>query len=196
MAKEDEIALSEYIENGELSDKNKRIFEALLAAYHGDFGEVIKHVQVERFYLSRRYRQGLARVEPQLRVDASVRQLTTDKSLAALPPSLQSISLFEPFGDLVDGNRGMVEYNDLFKRPMDLNRYLLSTSESSIVSMEYCTLFLDTLLIGTVNETYLDAMKSTPEWASYKGRIELVRMPYILDYTTERKIYDVDLDLL
>ncbi|MCA9565324.1 MAG: serine protein kinase PrkA, partial [Myxococcales bacterium] len=116
-----------------------------------------------------------------------------DRSLGALPGSLHTLNLFEPYGDLVDGNRGLVEFNDLLKRPMDLNRYLLSTSETGTVPMDNVTLYIDTFLIGTVNEAYLDAFKGQPDWASYKGRIELIRMPYLLDYQAETKIYEVQL---
>ena len=52
-------------------------------------------MQVERFFVSRRYRQAAVTVEPQLAVDARSRQLTMDRSLAALPPALQSLSLYE-----------------------------------------------------------------------------------------------------
>lgn len=192
----DGFTLSDHIRSGQLSHKNKQIFDALLAAYHGELAEVLKHVQVQRFYLSRRYREGLATVGPQMRVDAGLRQLTSDRSLTALPTSLQSLSLFEPFGDLVDGNRGMVEFNDLLKRPMDLNRYLLGTSETGSVPLDNQTLHLDTVLCGTANETYLDALKTQPDWASYKGRIELIRMPYLLDYKAEQRIYDVQLEMI
>jgi predicted Ser/Thr protein kinase len=133
-------------------------------------------------------------VGPQLRVDAGLRQITNDRSLSSLPSSLQTVILYEPYGDLVDGNRGLVEFNDLLKRPLDLNRYLLNTSESATVPLETVTLYLDCFLIGTVNENYLDALKGQPDWASYKGRIELVRMPYLLDYTTEKRIYDIQLE--
>ena len=160
---EEPFSLSAYVNRGDLSAKNKRLFETLLAANHGDFTEVVKHVQVERFYVSRRYRVGLATVGPEMRVDAGLRQITADRTLSALPGSLQSLTLYEPHGDLVDGNRGLVEYNDLLKRPMELNRYLLETSESGTVPLENQSLYLDTLLIGTVNEAYLDALKGQPD---------------------------------
>jgi predicted Ser/Thr protein kinase len=195
-AGQDVFVLSQYLARGDLSHKNKQIFESLLAAYHGDFTAVLKHVQVERFYISRRYRVGTATVGPEMRVDAAMRQITSDTSLASLPSSLKSLSLFETFGDLVDGNRGLVEFNDLLKRPMDLNRYLLATSETGTVSLETLTLHLDTVLMGTVNEGFLDALKGQPDWASYKGRMELVRMPYLVDYRAEKKIYEVQLERL
>jgi serine protein kinase len=186
----------ELLRVGDLSAKNKRIAETLLAANRGDLTEVLKHVQVERFYLSRRYRVGLATIGPEMRVDASVRQITADRTLSALPGSLQSLTLYEPYGGLVDGNRGMVEFNDMLKRPMDLNRYLLGTSETSTVPLDTETLHLDSFLIGTVNESYLDALKAQPDWSSYKGRFELIRMGYLLDYRAERRIYEVQIEQL
>ena len=110
--------MSSYLREGELSPKNRQIFDNLLRAYKGDLLVLFKHIQVERVSMSRRYRRTLVTVDPQMRVDAAVRQVTADRSLGALPPSLQTLTLFEPMGDLVDANRGMLEFNDLLKRPV------------------------------------------------------------------------------
>ncbi len=183
------FALSDYILRGNLSHTNRQIFDALLTAYRGDFQKVMRHVQVERFFVSRRYRNAAVTVEPQMRVDANLRQLTVDRSLKALPVSLQNQTIFEPFGDLVDGNRGLIEYDDLFKRHPDYNKYLLATSEKGSVSLEHRIVHLDAVLMGTANEDYLDAFKQSADYASFKGRVELVRVPYLLDYTVEELIY-------
>ncbi len=184
-----DFPLGDYMLHGDLSHTSRQIFDALMAAYHGDITKVLKHVQVERFYISRRYRVGAITVEPQMRVDASLRQLTVDRSLSALPSSLQNQTLFEPYGDLVDANRGIIEYDDLFKRHPDLNKYLLATSEKASVALETQILHLDMVLMATANEDYLDAYKQTPDYSSFKGRVELVRVPYLLDYTVEETIY-------
>lgn len=184
---------SEYLYRGDLSHTNRIIFDALLTSYKGDLGAVLKHIQVERFYISRRYRRGTVTVEPQMRVDAGIRQLTADRSLGALPPSLQNLTLFDAVGDLADANRGLIEYDDLFKRHPDLNKYLLSASERGAVSLDDRNLFLDLVMIATGNEMYLDAFKQTPEYSSFKGRIELVRLPYLLDYLKEERIYKAQL---
>lgn len=189
-----DFVLSEYVVRGELSHTNKLIFDALLTAYRGDLEAVLKHVQIERFYYSRRYRRGCVTVEPQMRVDAGVRQLTADRSLQSLPPALQNLTLFEPVGDLIDANRGVIEYDDMFKRHLDLNKYLLSASERGSVTLETQIVHLDEILIATGNETYLDAFKQTADYASFKGRVELVRLPYLLDYRAEREIYDEQLE--
>jgi len=185
-----DFTLSDYIFEGDLSHKSRLIYNALLTSYRGDFREVLKHVQVERFYISKSYRQSAVTVEPQLRVDAGSRQVTADRSLQALPIALQNQTLFEPMGDLVDGNRGITEFNDLLKRHPDLNKYLIGTVEKGTVPVEHAILAIDSFLIGSANENFLEAFKGQPEYASFKGRLDLVRMPYILNYVTEQRIYD------
>lgn len=175
---------------GEPCPRSKKIFEALLRAYQGDLQRVWRHVRVERLYLSRRYRTGLATVEPQLHVDAGARQLTMDQGLAALPPTLKNVTIQETFGDLVDANRGLIEYNDLLKRPVEAFKYLLATCEKSTVSVPGQNLSLDVLFFGSSNEALLNQFKASPEFASFKGRIELVRVPYLRDYRAEARIYD------
>lgn len=182
--------LSDYIRFGNLCHKCKQIYEALLASYQGDYLRVLRHVQVERFYLSRRYREGLVTVEPQLSVDAGLRQVTMDRSVASLPTALQTVTLFEPHGELVDANRGLLEFNDLLKRPLESFKYLLATSEKGTATLDNCILYLDEIFIATSNEKHLDAFKSIPDFQSFKGRIELVKVPYILRYSVEKQIYD------
>ena len=106
---------ADYLLRGDMSHRNRQIFEALLGSYHGDLSRVLRHVQVERFFVSRRYRQAAATIEPQMAVDARARQLTMDRSLSSLPPALQSLTLYETQGDLVDGNRGIIDFADLLK---------------------------------------------------------------------------------
>lgn len=184
-----EFILSEYIQKGDLSQKSKKIFEALLRSYKGDYKKVLRHVQVERFYISKRYRDGAVTIEPQMHVDAAAQQITMDRSASMLPSSLQFLSLFDLSGDLVDGNRGIVEYNDLLKRPIDAFKYLLTTTETGTVSIAGTTAFIDAVLIGTCNEAQLDAFKEYPDFPSFKARIELVRAPYLLDTKKETEIY-------
>ncbi|HXU71582.1 MAG TPA: serine protein kinase PrkA [Polyangia bacterium] len=181
---------SDYIRFGDLGHKNKQIFEALLVAYKGDYLKVLRHVQVERFYIARRYRQAAVTVEPQLAVDAQARQLTMDRSLGALPTALQSVALYEYSGELVDGNRGLIEYSDLLKRPLEAYKYLLGTVEHAEVAVQNTIVFCDQFFIGSSNESHLAVFKEVPEFQSFKGRLELIRVPYILDYEEEQKIYE------
>ncbi|MBW2527449.1 MAG: serine protein kinase PrkA [Deltaproteobacteria bacterium] len=180
----------EWLISGQLCHKNKQIFEALLATYDGALVDVLRHVQVERYFLSRRYRVGAVTVGPQMTVDAGERQITADRSVAALPTFLQATTLFEAFGDLVDAAGGVLEFSDLLKRPIDVFRYLQQTLETGSVSLQQQTLFTNVVMIGSANEIHLAAFRGHPEWGSFRGRLELVRAHYLLSYLDEQAIYD------
>jgi len=184
-----DFQLSDYVRYGRLSHKNRAIFEALLTSHQGDYLKVLRHVQVERFYVQHRYREGYVTVEPQMVVDATERQVTMDRSVSALPAALQSVSLHDYGGEMVSANRGLVEYSDLLKRPLEAYKYLLTTVERASVNLPNATLFLDLVFIGTSNEIHLSAFKEIAEFQSFKGRLELVRVPYLLDYRQEQQIY-------
>ncbi|WP_373045018.1 PrkA family serine protein kinase [Vulgatibacter sp.] len=186
-----DFVLSTYMLEGELCHKCRQIYSGLLGAYNGDFLKVLRHVQVERFYVSRRYLNGAVTVEPQVSVDASYHQVTADRSIGHLPPALQNLDIFEPFGPLVYANRGVVEFSDLLKRPIDTYKYLLGTTETGVLPMEHFLLHLDEVMIGTANDKHLSAFKDLADFASFKGRIELVQVPYLRRATAEREIYDV-----
>lgn len=183
------LALEEHFLNGALGHKNELIFQALLDDYNGDFSKVMKHVRIERLYLSKRFRRGLVSIEPQFSIDANMRQVTLDRSLSNLPAALHSLNLFQLEGDLVDGNRGIVEYNDILKRPIEHFKYLLGTTESSTINLGNVLVFLDTIFLATTNDRQLEAFRQHPEFYSFKARIEFIRVPYLLRYSDEEKIY-------
>jgi predicted Ser/Thr protein kinase len=184
------FVVSDYVRHGRLSPRNRVIFDALLASYQGDYLKVLRHVQVERFYVQSRYRVGYVTVEPQLSVDATERQVTADRTLNALPPTLQAVPLFEYGGELVNANRGLIEFDDLLKRPLEAYKYLLVTVERSAVALPSTNLFLDLVFLGSSNEIHLQAFKEIPDFQSFKGRIELIKVPYILDVRHEQKLYE------
>jgi predicted Ser/Thr protein kinase len=189
-AGEPEFVLPQALFEGDLCHYCRAIHDALLGAYRGDWLKVLRHVQVERFYVSARYQKAAVTVEPQLSIDAGFRQITADRSLAALPPALQTLTLLEPHGPLVSANRGMIEYSDLLKRPLEAFKYLLGTSETGRLPLEHFLLQLDLVLVASANEKQLAAFKETPEFASFRGRLELVRVPYLRRASVEREIYD------
>jgi serine protein kinase len=186
----DEFNLNAGVLEGELCHKCRQIYAALLQSYNGDVLKVLRHVQVERFYLSRRYMIGAVTVEPQMSVDADYRQVTSDRSHGNLPGALQNLSIYEPFGPLVSGNRGVIEFSDLLKRPLEHYKYLLGTVETGIARMNHFLLHLDSVLIASSNEKHLSAFKEMGDFASFKGRIELVRVPYLRRIEEEVRVYD------
>ncbi len=181
----------QWLLRGQLAHKNQQVFEALLNRYQGSLSEVLRHVQVERYFVSRRYRVGAVTLGPQMSVDAAERQVTADQSLGALPTALQATTLFEAYGELVDASGGVLEFSDLLKRPLDTFKYLQLSVETGEVALSHQNLQLNCVMIGSANEIHLAAFREHPEFPSFRGRLELVRTPYLLSYADEQKIYDV-----
>ncbi len=182
-------SLPRYLTQGDLCHRCKQIFDALLVAQGGDYRKLLLYVQVERFYFGRRYRKGLVTIEPQMHVDAQYHQLTYNKSIGTLPSSLQGLNLFSLTGDLIDGNRGLLEYSDLLKRPVDTFKYLLGVCETGAVNVGNSIAHLDSIMMGSTNEIQLDAFKEFPDFTSFKARVELIRVPYLLSTSQEQEIY-------
>ncbi len=183
-------AAPDWVWTGQLARKNQQIFQALLTAYRGDLDRVLAHIQVERFYISRRYRVGAVTIGPQMSVDASERQITADRSIESLPASLSALTLFEPYGELVDASGGVVEFSDLLKRPLEAWKYLLLAIENGEVSLQMSNLPINAVMVASSNELHLSAFRQHPEYNSFRGRIVRIRMGYLLDVHREREIYD------
>lgn len=192
----DEIEIPKHLLRNGLSKKNQQIFENLLNAYHGDMKKVFRHIQVERFYFSKQYRVGISTIEPQISVDAKEQQLTMDKNLQNIPSVLQTISFFQARGELIEANRGLLEFSDFLKRPLESFKYLLTTIEKSSINLPSSSPNLDITFIATTNEKHLDAFKQVPDFSSFKARMELITVPYLLEVAEEQKIYRKDVDEL
>ena len=184
---------ADWLLRGRLSHKSQEVYEALLNNHRGDLKQVLRHVSVERYFISRRYRVGAVTIGPQMSVDAGERQITADRSLAALPASLQAITMFEAFGELIDAAGGLLEYSDLLKRPLDAYKYLQLSIETGEVALQHQNVQLNAVLIGSANEVHLAALREHPEWASFRGRLELLRTPYLRSYVEELAIYDAQI---
>ena len=178
-----------YLYQGDLSKRNRMVYDALLKNYKEDHEEVLKHVRVERLIISRRYSVGAATIEPQMHVDVQMQQITMDRRLASLPPSLQSLNLFSLRGEVILANRGILEYSDLLKRPLDTYKYLLTTTESGHINLQGILTELDIIFVGTSNEVHLTALKQHPDYNSFNARFNYIRVPYLLDYKEEALIY-------
>lgn len=185
-----------YLYNGDLSKRNKLIFDALLKNYKGSYEQVLKHIRIERFYIDKRYSVGATTIEPQLHVDAKLQQITMDRRLSSLPPSLQSLNIFNLSGEIVLANRGILEFSDLLKRPLDTFKYLLMTMETKTINLSGILTELDIFFIGSSNEVHFNAFKQHPDYNSFKGRFSFLKVPYLLNFKEEMIIYKDQVDNL
>src|SRR5690606_6432886 len=56
--------------------------------------------------------------------------------------------------------------------------------------LQNCVAYLDLVILGTANEKQLSVFKRTPDFSSFKGRIELIPVPYLLRYSAEAELYE------
>lgn len=182
-----------WIVGGSLSHKSKQVYEALLSSYEGSLDEVLRHVQVERYFISQRYRVGAVTLGPQLSVDAGERQVTADRSLSALPSALQAVTLFEAFGELIEAAGGLLEFSDILKRPLDAFKYLQITAETGEVALRSQNVQVNCVMLASGNEVHLAAFREHPEFESFRGRLELIKVPYLRSYVDEQRIYDAQI---
>jgi serine protein kinase len=185
-----------YLYLGDLSKRNKLIFDSLVKTNKGNYLDVYKHIRVERFFISKAFSVGATTIEPQMHVDANMQQITMDRRIASLPPSLQSLNLFSMNGEVVLSNRGILEFSDLLKRPLDTYKYLLHTMESKTINLQGILTELDILFLGSSNEIHLSAFRQHPDFNSFKGRFNFIKVPYLLNYHEEEKIYEEQINNL
>lgn len=178
---------------GLLSHKNQQVFQALMMSEEGSLPRALRHVQIERWQISKKYRQGAITLGPELSVDAGERQVTADRSLSALPTALQATTLFEAHGELIEAAGGVLEFSDLLKRPIDAFRYLQLTLETGEVALPHQNVQTNVVMVGSANEIHLAAFREHPEFPSFRGRFELVAVPYLRSSVDERRIYDMQI---
>ena len=135
-------------------------------------------------------------MDPQLSVDAYAKQVTMDVNYSKLPSYLQQTSFYESGGELVEANRGLIEYSDILTRHMESFKYLLNTIERGLLKLPSGISHLDIVYLATTNDKHLDAFKSTPEYNSFKGRFEFINVPYLLKTHEEKEIYSDDIKSL
>lgn len=169
----------QHLLKGSLCQKCNEIYSQLLITYNGDWKRIIRHIQVERFAFSKRFRKGLISIDPQETPDASSRPLNLEQSYR-IPRALAMTSIFEPYGDLIDANRGVVEFSEFFKRHKENNKYLLTTAEWGTINLKSFTGYLDCVIFATCNEKNLSTFKIDLDWPSFNGRFAYVRVPYLL----------------
>lgn len=180
------IDLPQHLMQQELCQKCQEIFTQLAISYNGDWKQIIRHIQVERFYLSRRFRKGLISIDPQRNIDANSRPLNMEQSYR-IPRVLALSAMYEPYGDLIDANRGVVEFSEILKRSSEANKYLLTTAETGCISLPSFTAYLDCVIFSTDNQLQLSVFKTSVDWPSFNGRMSFIRVPYLTRWAAEKK---------
>lgn len=94
-------------------------------------------------------------------------------------------------GELNVANRGLMEFIEMFKLDERFLAVLLVlTEEQKIKAPGYGTIYADEAIIAHSNETEYEAMVNNKKTEGLQDRIMVVRVPYNLRVSEEKKIYE------
>jgi serine protein kinase len=176
--------------DGDLCFNCQAIARHLLRRAGGDWERVVKRVTVERFVMSELAGTGVAKVHPEGNVEGGAAILSFDENYKALAQVLWDVTLVRYAGKYVHGNRGVMHYSDLFKKPVVYLQHLLAAVEEHKVDFGEVGADVDVLIVGTTNEPEYLALRNNPVAYGLRSRIRLIDVPYLLHWPDEQRIYD------
>lgn len=186
----------ETILDGELCVNCNRIYNRLLSYFNGDHRKVWDYVNVDRIILSLFGNTGVIKIEPQRNPDFGVRE---EKiwGYRELPSILHDITFMTPnSGGIHRGNRGMIEYSDIFKRSPEYLKCLLDVIQEGIVSESSVRVNLDSVLFATSNEEDFLRFTQDPLYVPFRRRLDSVDLGYSLKISDEIKIHSSNFNFL
>ncbi len=175
---------------GDLCFNCQAIARHLLRHGKGDWNRVVSRVVVERFVYSELAGTGIAKVLPEGNVEGGAALLAFDENYKAVAQLLSDITLVRFAGKYVHGNRGVMHYSDIFKKPAVYLQHLLSACEEHKVDFGEVGADVDVAIFGTTNPPEYEALKKNPIAHGLRSRMRKIEVPYLLLFTEERKIYD------
>ena len=161
----------------------------LLNEYNGEY----ENVPVETKHFSIRSRKGIGVVPPvdPNNQDTSILNGSIDISKMDIY-SEDDPRIFSLNGAFNVGNRGLVEFIEVFKNDVEyLHTVITATQEKSIPSPgKGSMIYFDGLIIAHSNEAEWNKFKSDHTNEAILDRIVKVEVPYCLELSEEKKIYE------
>jgi|GEM_PF-1604609 len=185
----EKFVASKFILEGDLCSRCRQVFDALHDEYGGDVEKILMHIQVRRFYISRKYQRGAAVISPQETPDAGTRLISTDSNWDAIPSALQHLTIEQVQGSITGANNGIAEFPDFLSRAPELNKYLLSLVTRGEMEVAQNSITLNTTIFATAIEENLDSFKQSHDFPAFKGRMTFVTIPYLLERRKESEIH-------
>ncbi len=167
----------------------QNIRERLLELYDGDWHQLLKHVEIERFVYSLERGQGIAEVDPGVNVETNLQPIKPGQDKQAISGLLRGLDLFEFYGKPTCASRGMLNYQDIFNKDHKQLQHLLSAIEEKTVDFGDVTQKVDFAIFGSTNIPEKQLLEENVLTEGLRDRIEQIDVPYLLNYSREREIY-------
>ncbi|MBK8207384.1 MAG: hypothetical protein IPK87_11445 [Planctomycetes bacterium] len=187
---EDRFPIPHKVLEGDLDFNSRQIYEFLLRRYKGDWLRVMDHVLVRRIQFSESGGVGIAKIPPEGNVETASTPVTIDENYKFIANLVGSVNLVRYHGKYVRGNRGLVHYSDIFKKPSNYLQHLLSAVEEHKMDFGEVGCDIDVMLLGTTNLAEYQALRSDPLSKALRSRMRKIDVPYLLNFHDEEKIYN------
>lgn len=161
----------------------------LMNEYNGEY----EKFQVVRSSFSQRGRRGVAVVPPMDANSQDVSALIGSEDISKLDKfSEDDPRVLNLNGAFNVGNRGVVEFVEVFKNEIEfLHTIITATQEKNVPTPGKNTmLYFDGVIISHCNEAEWNRFKSEHTNEAILDRVVRVEVPYVLELTQEMKIYD------
>jgi serine protein kinase len=187
---DDRYPIPHKVLEGDLDFNSRQIYDFLMRRYKGDWMRVMDHVQVRRIQFSESGGVGLAKIPPEGNVETASSPVTIDENYKYIANLVGSVNLVRYHGKYVRGNRGLMHYSDIFKKPSNYLQHLLSAVEEHKMDFGEVGCDIDVMILGTTNLAEYQALRSDPLSKALRSRMRKIDVPYLLNYHDEEKIYN------
>lgn len=158
-----------------------------------EFGGEYEKFPVVRSSFSQRGRRGIAVVPPMDANSQDVSALIGSEDISKLDKySEDDPRVLNLNGAFNVGNRGVVEFVEIFKNEIEfLHTILTATQEKSVPTPgKNSMLYFDGVIISHCNESEWNRFKSEHTNEAILDRVVKIEVPYVLELTQEIKIYE------
>ncbi len=189
-----EFNIPHKILEGELCFNCQSIYNHLLKKYKNDMSMLLRHIQVERVFVSEVNKIAAATVQPVQNLEGHAPIILWESSnYANVANLLKSLKIHQFEGKWADANRGIIHLTDIFKKKGEYLQYLLSAVAEHIVDFNGVQGFIDAVIIGTTNIDEYANFQAQEMNAGLEDRIRCANIGYILQPKEEAKIYQKQL---
>lgn len=154
---------------------------------------VLKHAKAKRMVLDETRRTGIASYMPKDPKNQDSTELNGDIDYSKLPmygdPNHPLVQAYK--GEFCVSNRGIMEFIEILKLQREFLYDMLTAAQERLIKPKNGTMIpLDAVIIGHTNmEELVDKMKDG-KMKAFFNRAVRIRVPYLLDAATEKKIYE------
>lgn len=154
-----------------------------------------RHIRIKKKDISKVYQEGIAVIDPNTDPRAFIGKERVPYYMKKPGPEiLKNImeKLPEFDGPLSKSANGLLVMEDSLESILSfISQFLNDKRKINILGERFK---LDVMLVGSVNPEKLNLIKENPEFNRFISRLEIIYVPYLLEYSKEAEVYKIKVD--